>query len=364
MQNASTTKLSLRLPIERMVDSGERGRENNLSLFSYVAQRIGTRLTLNGMDFDPPRFSLQSQPIGFFEDFRNLFSRDRAVFLVEARKDSSPMRDAGEKPSLSVNANHQPSCPDLKRKECKKTDSKHMPYTEKEIKKKNDQPWTNNPSKVKMARTYDKSEGNLVIWYNKDKPPKNDGILDEFGQIVNGLRIAREMAARAITRLTNERNNKVVKDVLSYHFKIEDKDGIAGIIESFNYISGGLNKQMILCFTKELPNDTRGEANEKGNGRYRIHLNTIILGDNLNAIARTIVHEASHAFASTKGTITSRMENGSDDDFEGEDEDPELYANDCGYRKQEPHELEMCADSYAWSALSLYEDRLQTGNGK
>jgi hypothetical protein len=54
MQNASSTRLSLRLPIEQMVPICERAQQDGSNLFTYVAQKIGSRLTLNGMDFDMP----------------------------------------------------------------------------------------------------------------------------------------------------------------------------------------------------------------------------------------------------------------------------------------------------------------------
>jgi hypothetical protein len=54
MQNASSTRRSLRLPIEQMVPICERAQENGSTLFSYVAQRIESRLTLNGMNFNMP----------------------------------------------------------------------------------------------------------------------------------------------------------------------------------------------------------------------------------------------------------------------------------------------------------------------
>jgi hypothetical protein len=40
--------------IEQMVPICERAQENGSTLFSYVAQKIESRLTLNGMDFDMP----------------------------------------------------------------------------------------------------------------------------------------------------------------------------------------------------------------------------------------------------------------------------------------------------------------------
>jgi hypothetical protein len=43
MQNATHSKLSLRLPIEAMVDIAERAQQNGSSLFSYVARKIESR---------------------------------------------------------------------------------------------------------------------------------------------------------------------------------------------------------------------------------------------------------------------------------------------------------------------------------
>jgi hypothetical protein len=44
MQNATHTKLSLRLPIAQMVPICERAQENDSGLFAYVAGRIGKKL--------------------------------------------------------------------------------------------------------------------------------------------------------------------------------------------------------------------------------------------------------------------------------------------------------------------------------
>jgi hypothetical protein len=54
MQTATSTKLSLRLPIEQLVPICEQARENGSTLFTFVAQKIGSKLNLNGMSFDMP----------------------------------------------------------------------------------------------------------------------------------------------------------------------------------------------------------------------------------------------------------------------------------------------------------------------
>jgi hypothetical protein len=55
MQSATTTKLSLRLPIDEVAPICERAQLSNRALFSYVAGTIESRhLSLNAMSFDLP----------------------------------------------------------------------------------------------------------------------------------------------------------------------------------------------------------------------------------------------------------------------------------------------------------------------
>jgi hypothetical protein len=54
MQTATQTRLSLRLPIGQLAPICERAQLSSQALFSYVATRIESRVTLNGMDFDMP----------------------------------------------------------------------------------------------------------------------------------------------------------------------------------------------------------------------------------------------------------------------------------------------------------------------
>jgi hypothetical protein len=54
MQNATVTRLSVRVPIEQLIPVAEAARENGSTLFTYVAQKIGSKLNLNGLSFDMP----------------------------------------------------------------------------------------------------------------------------------------------------------------------------------------------------------------------------------------------------------------------------------------------------------------------
>jgi hypothetical protein len=54
MQTATTTTLSLRLPIEALVPICERAHEDGSTLFTFAAQKIGAKVNLNGMSFDMP----------------------------------------------------------------------------------------------------------------------------------------------------------------------------------------------------------------------------------------------------------------------------------------------------------------------
>jgi hypothetical protein len=75
-----------------------------------------------------------------------------------------------------------------------------------------------------------------------------------------------------------------------------------------------------------------------------MHLNLNLLHSNdESAIARTIIHEASHMFAKMPGTST----------YEDGQIEKELYESNLKYRAQKPKTAKSCADSYAWAALSL-----------
>jgi len=62
------------------------------------------------------------------------------------------------------------------------------------------------------------------------------------------------------------------------------------------------------------------------------------------ALARTIVHEASHAFAAIPG-----------DKVEDGHATFEVYAHSDSYKQQCADVAIDCADSYAWAALSIFK---------
>jgi hypothetical protein len=211
-----------------------------------------------------------------------------------------------------------------------------------------------NEKKRKIQLTYNESEGRVTIWYKESNEPEDN----QFGKIVESVRLAREMVDKALQLLPQRSGNDLVKKVLDYHFRTPSEKQIKAIIESFEHIKGGLDGQVILCLAKALSANERGQTtdtqnvDDSGFTIYRIHLNTNILCDLDEQIARTIVHEASHAFAETPGTTTSKR--AYDEDDEDTDE-KEVYVYDKAYQSQEPKEAKKCADSYAWGALSLFK---------
>lgn len=213
-----------------------------------------------------------------------------------------------------------------------------MPY-DKELR-----PSKKSPEKKKLARGYDESEGNLEIWY-KASDQLNDS---SFGTVLKALVSARGMVDKSIELLTKEKNTKLVQDVLNYHFrgvktgkKIEE-DYFQEIVEAYGYIREGLNQQVILCLSKNLHDEVRASTRAETDLKPgRIHLNRNLLTEHPTSIARTIVHEAAHAFAERPGDEKHR---------------PEVYEHDKDdrYLKQLPEDAINCADSYAWAALSFH----------
>ena len=85
MQNATHTRLALRLPIQDYVTISQRAQSNGSDLFGYVAAQIGQKLTLTGMSFDLPdscqhlRLTL-AMPVGDAVKLHNLArSKDQST---------------------------------------------------------------------------------------------------------------------------------------------------------------------------------------------------------------------------------------------------------------------------------------------
>ena len=109
------------------------------------------------------------------------------------------------------------------------------------------------------------------------------------------------------------------------------------IIARFEEIQKGLSGQVILCVSKKLGKNIRGETTQK------MHLNLDEISDDTDmAIARTIIHEASHKFAGTHG-----------DNKYNPNGPHEVYADSNEYSDQQPFQAKECADSYGWAAMSL-----------
>lgn len=204
----------------------------------------------------------------------------------------------------------------------------------------------------KFACEYGANDGQVTIWYKEGTDPEKSG----FGKIVEALRLARKLVENAVNLLVKEPDSASVKAVLAYHFggkkvkanpKDEVKEGevqkvhLLKIIDNFKLIQDGLSGQVILCVSKKL-----GES-ERGNTTKEMHLNLNEFKDDIDtAIARTIIHEASHKFAKTHGTAIFGPK--------------EVYAIDSGYSDQEPRHAKDCADSYAWAAISLLDKHVLT----
>jgi len=208
----------------------------------------------------------------------------------------------------------------------------------------------------KFERIYNSGEGDLVIWYKQGKKPDEKG----FGRVLEGVRRARALLARSIQVLKNEPKGELATVVLRHHFGANDgplsSEDLASIIESFELIQEGLRAQPTICLSKKLSDNTRGETNGADTD-FHVHINLNILDDHPDALARTIIHEASHRFASTDGSVTSKRYGESD-----EDEKPEIYEYHSAYADKTTDEATMNADSYAWGALSLGSGRLLTSN--
>jgi hypothetical protein len=88
----------------------------------------------------------------------------------------------------------------------------------------------------------------------------------------------------------------------------------------------------------------RGETMKHGRTKEHMHLNLNMLPSvDESAIARTIIHEASHMFAAMPGTI----------EYKDGTVRNEMYEEFSRYQNQKPQHARACADSYAWAALSL-----------
>jgi hypothetical protein len=165
------------------------------------------------------------------------------------------------------------------------------------------------------------------------------------------------MVERANTGM-GKRSDDLTQKVLDYHFQIKNPNNklVDKIVRKYNKIADGLSNQIILS-VKELEDNTRAETDIKNEDPYyRIHLNKDILNTQSVMIARTIVHESSHAFANIPGEIEQ-------EDLQGDiDYRHEHYAHESGYKAQSRDDAVHCADSYAWAALSFYAGRLLTGD--
>jgi hypothetical protein len=193
---------------------------------------------------------------------------------------------------------------------------------------------------AKFKRTYDAV--GLVINYRlywQGGPKKNIGPT-EFGKIVDGIRLARSMLDVATSKLSNIDNlDDTTSSILKYHFNIDtksnDQSHLKIIQMRLRQISDGLKQQVIICATTKLSKYTRGETTPD----KPIHINKRILKNCSEAIARTIIHEGAHKFSEVKSHYG------------------EIYCDNDHYGKEHHSNTIDRADSYAWTALSLYSGR-------
>lgn len=217
---------------------------------------------------------------------------------------------------------------------------------------------TSNRNNDKVARVYDFNEGFVTIWYKESKKPEDN----QFGKIVRSLRLARNYVDATVQELNKKPLSRLATQVLGVHFGAYNKPNrrigkfFEDIRESFKEIKQGLSGQVVLCLRKDLSG--RGETMAHGKSGEHIHISREILAsDDESAIARTIIHEASHTFAEMPGTSLYAALRLNEEDEEDEDEvgeiEPELYESYPKYRTQIPKEAKACADSYGWAALSF-----------
>ena len=198
----------------------------------------------------------------------------------------------------------------------------------------------------KFACEYGANEGQVTIWYKEASMPTQSA----FGNIVKALRLARELVDHAVTCLQKQPDSALVKKVLDTHFGGANgpitEASINQILGRFQDIQKGLSGQVILCVSKKLGEKVRGETTKQ----MHLHMKEIANDADLD-IARTIIHEASHMFAAMPG------------DNKYHPEGPhEVYAHDEKYTLQKPIDAKLCADSYAWAAVSLSHKHVLTPN--
>jgi hypothetical protein len=208
------------------------------------------------------------------------------------------------------------------------------------------------PVSEKGAREYGESEGAVTIWYKNRKKPDEDF----FGKLVESTRLARELVDAAVTQLKVDPPTELVKQIMKSDFRIENENAIDNFLptirEMFAIIKSGLSGQVILCVSKTLSEDDRGDTS--GKTIRRIRLNASKLADDSElAIARTIVHEAAHLYAGMRGNVTKKEEGYTDMKVQKESYKDDIYYNDI-----KPCDTIYRPDSYAWAALSLHHGHL------
>jgi hypothetical protein len=226
----------------------------------------------------------------------------------------------------------------------------------------------NTSGKEKFAKSYPSE--NLTIWYKEGQMVEESVGNGPSGleQVVESVRRARHMVNIAIEKLKGQTAvGGTVEDILIAHFRLKNnnKENIDSIVDSFELIRDGLKKNLIISLgrNKSLRKDKaiRGYTPtniDVKNCEQHFHISRSILSDQCDHIARTIIHEASHLFADTHGGWT--CDSFGNDDF-GQ-ENPEIYEDNPAYDKQNEDEAIICADSYAWAALSLFHDKVMRSN--
>ena len=196
---------------------------------------------------------------------------------------------------------------------------------------------------AKFGQTFGDGLNQLDIWYTEATKPDESG----FGAIVEARELALQMVRATVAAL--EARNAIASKALAAHFGrldiAKDTGPVKLVVERYHAILRGLSAPFTICLAKS-PRMGKG-ARGLTSKRLRIHLNLAILGNHRLALARTIVHEASHAFAGLPGY---EMEDGH--------ATVELYAHQKGYQNQCADVAIDCADSYAWAALSIYKGHL------
>jgi hypothetical protein len=193
------------------------------------------------------------------------------------------------------------------------------------------------------ARIYGEGKEQFTIWYD---PSNNLEEEDTFGTMVNAVRLAREMVAMALMQLKAEVQSRLLQDILREHFAFSETlnlelrdESLGTITANFQKIQEGL-QNVVISIARRLDPGVHGESPK--HARQFFIDRKFLKKSHPQAVARVIVHEASHIWAGTVGMGRKTTE---------------IYEHDKCYDTQNMADALERADSYAWAALSFHLGR-------